>query len=68
MVFLVGQEDEEPKDVRNQEVDVVQVRLLDALQLLRDEVDEHLEGRKIRVARLIRQISLGSILILINSS
>ena len=46
MVFLVGQEDEESKDVRNQEVDVVQVRLLDALQLLRDEVDEHLEGRK----------------------
>ena len=68
MVFLVGQEDEEPKDVRNQEVDVVQVRLLDALQLLRDEVDEHLNAGKIRVARLIRQSSLGSILILINSS
>ena len=46
MVFLVGQEDEEPKDVRNQEVDVVQVRLLDALQLLRDEVDEHLDAGK----------------------
>ena len=46
MVFLVGQEDEEPKNVRNQEVDVVQVRLLDALQLLRDEVDEHLNAEK----------------------
>ena len=42
MVLFVGQENEEPEDVRHQEVDVVQVRLLDALQLLRDEVDEHL--------------------------
>ncbi len=44
MVFFVGEEDEEPEDVRNQDVDVVQVRLFNALQLLRDEVDENLNN------------------------
>ena len=42
MMFFVWQENEESEDIGNEKVDVVQVRLLDALQLLRDEVDKHL--------------------------
>ena len=49
MMFFVGEEDEEPEDVRNEDVNVVQVRLLNALQLLRDEVDEDLNNNSFEV-------------------
>ena len=45
-MFLVREEDQEPEDVWNEEVNVVEMRLFDALQLLRHEVHEHLQQQQ----------------------
>ena len=43
MMFFVWEKNEKSEDVRNENVDVVEVSLLNTLQLLRDEVDKNLE-------------------------
>ena len=46
MMFFVWEKNEKSEDVRNENVDVVEVSLLNTLQLLRDEVDKNLEIKK----------------------
>ena len=46
VMFLVGEQDQEPEDVWNEEVNVVEMRLFDALQLLRHEVYKHLQQQQ----------------------
>ena len=46
MMFLVGEQDQEPEDVWNEEMNVVEMRLFDALQLLRHEVYKHLQQQQ----------------------
>jgi len=46
MVFIVGEENKESEDVRYEDLNIVQVGFLDALQLLRNEVNENLSIMK----------------------
>lgn len=46
MVFFVGEENKESEDVRYEDLNIVQVGFLDALQLLRNEVNENLSIMK----------------------